>query len=109
MKTLPLCVLWADQNQTQFSNFKPFIRLNSFVLFVPRIELLERLIDAINKPIGPIGTPDFSREALIFAYISQLFSSKETIRFIHSRSDSAHNLIRSEIGKIKKSIRPLIL
>jgi len=84
------------------------------VLFVTRIELLERLIEAINRSIGPIGKPDFSREALILAYISQLFSSKGTIRFIHSRSDSAHNLIRSEVVlptacKIKKSIRPLIL
>ncbi|MBW2590339.1 MAG: hypothetical protein JRD71_06420 [Deltaproteobacteria bacterium] len=75
---------------------------------------MERLIDAINKSIGPIGTPDLPREALILAYISQLFSSKGRIRFIHSRPDSSHNLIRSEIvlpttGKIKESIRPLIL
>ena len=45
-------------DQTQFSNFRPFIRLNSLVLFVTRIELLERLIDAINKSTGPIGTPE---------------------------------------------------
>jgi hypothetical protein len=55
------------------------------VLFVTRIELLERLIDAINRSIGPIGTPDFSREALILAYISQLFSSKGTILKVETK------------------------
>jgi hypothetical protein len=33
-------------------------------------------MDAINKSIGPMGVPFFSRVALIFAYVLLLASSK---------------------------------
>ncbi len=46
---------------------------------------MERLIDAIGRSIGPTGTQDFSREALILAYISQLFSSKGTILKVETK------------------------
>jgi len=55
------------------------------MLLVTRIKLLARLIDAIKRSMGPIGTPDFSREALILAYILQLFSLKGIISKVDTK------------------------
>jgi hypothetical protein len=37
------------------------------MLLVTKITLLERLMEGIKRSMGPIGTPFFSREALIIA------------------------------------------
>lgn len=37
------------------------------------------LMDAISKSMGPMGVPFFSKEALIFAYVLLLASSKGTM------------------------------
>jgi hypothetical protein len=37
------------------------------MLLVTRIKLLERLMEAIKRSMGPIGAPFFSREAVIIA------------------------------------------
>ena len=63
----------------KFSTLKPLIRLNSLRLFVTRMRSWARVIEAIRRSMGPIGEPDFSKEALIFAYFRQHFPSNVRI------------------------------
>ena len=52
----------------QFSNFKPGMRSNSFLLLVTKVRLRLLAWEAINVSKGPIGEPFFYKSALIFPY-----------------------------------------